>query len=70
MAKRRFLTGVLLALGSLLGAIAYRRRFSGRRARVDLYYDDGSMVSLTEGSPDGDRLLPLARDVLRAAQGH
>ena len=68
MARRRALTGVLLALGSLLGAIAYRRRSSSRRARVDLYYEDGSMVSLAEGSPDGDRLLPLARDVLRAAQ--
>jgi len=62
-------TGVLLAVGSLVGAIAYRRRFSNRRARVDLYYDDGSMVSLAQGSPNGDRLLPLARDVLHAAQG-
>jgi len=67
VARRRVLTGVLVAAGSLAGAIAYRRRFSRRRARVDLYYDDGSMVSLAEGSPDGDRLLPLARDILQAA---
>jgi hypothetical protein len=68
VARRRIVTGLFLALGSLVGAIAYRRRFSNRRARVDLYYDDGSMVSLAEGSPDGDRLLPLARDLLRAAR--
>ena len=35
--------------------------------RVDLYFDDGSMVSLPETSPEALRLLPLARDVLRAA---
>ena len=69
MARRKVVTSLFLAAGSLVGAIAYRRRFSNRRARVDLYYDDGSMVSLAEGSPDGDRLLPLARDVLRAARG-
>ena len=67
MARRKVVTGMLLAVGSLVGAIAYRRRFSNRRARVDLYYDDGSMVSLAEGSPEGDKLLPLAHDVLRAA---
>jgi hypothetical protein len=69
VARRKVVTGLLLAAGSLVGAIAYRRRYSNRRARVDLYYDDGSMVSLAEGSPDGDRLLPLARDVLGAARG-
>ena len=62
----------LLGLGALVGfalAVAsFIRRGAGRRReRVDLYYDDGSMVSLAEGSPEGDRLLPLARDTLRAA---
>ena len=65
--RRRVLTGLLLAGGSLAGAIFYRRRFAGRPDRVDLYYDDGSMVSLTEGSPDAERLLPLARALLDAA---
>ncbi len=62
------LTWLLVVAGSLAGAIFWRRRFSRRRERVDLYYDDGSMVSLTEGSPDAERLLPLAREVLRAAR--
>jgi hypothetical protein len=68
VARRRFLTAFLVALGSLLGAILYRRRFGARRERVDLYYEDGSMVSLSGGSPEAERLLPLARDVLRAAR--
>jgi hypothetical protein len=68
VARRRFLTAFLVALGSLLGAILYRRRFGARRERVDLYYEDGSMVSLSGSSPEAERLLPLARDVLRAAR--
>jgi hypothetical protein len=55
-------------LGALAGAIAYRRRFAGREERVDVYYEDGSMVSLAEGSAEAERLLPLARDVLDAAR--
>jgi hypothetical protein len=68
MARRKFLAGFVLALGSLAGAVAYRRRFGRRRERVDLYYEDGAMVSREGSSPEGERLLPLARDVLRAAR--
>jgi hypothetical protein len=45
----------------------YRRRAATRRERIDLYYEDGSMISLDEGSPAAGRLLPLARETLRAA---
>ena len=63
----------LLGLGALVGfalAVAsFVRRGAGRRReRVDLYYDDGSMVSLPDGSPDSERLLALGRDALRAAR--
>ena len=68
MPRRKVVTGLMLALGSLAGAVLYRRRFGRRRERVDLYYEDGSIVSLAGGSPQGDGLLPLARDVLRAAR--
>ena len=61
-------TVFLLALGSLAGVILYRRRFARRPDRVDLYFEDGSMVSVAESSADGERLLPLARDVLYAAR--
>jgi hypothetical protein len=66
--KSRVLTGFLLAAGSLAGAIVYRRRFARREERVDVYYEDGSMVSVGERSPDAPQLLSLARDVLQAAE--
>ena len=63
----------LLGLGALIGfalAVAsFVRRGAGRRReRVDLYYDDGSMVSLPDGSPESERLLALGRDALRTAR--
>jgi hypothetical protein len=56
-----------VAGGMLVGAALIRRR-TAQRERVDLYYEDGSMVSLSNGSPEAERLLPLARELLRAAR--
>ena len=51
----------------MLGVGLYARR--GRRAeRVDLYFPDGSMISVEGDSPQAARLLPLARDAIRAAR--
>jgi hypothetical protein len=61
----------LLALGglaSVAGTAAYRLWFGGTRDRVDVYFDDGSFVTFAPGSPEGDRLLPLARQVLTTAR--
>ncbi|MFN2468128.1 MAG: hypothetical protein ABR521_08395 [Gaiellaceae bacterium] len=69
MPRRSLLTGFLLAAGSATGVLLLRRRAARRQERIDLYYDDGSMVSLTEGSPEAERLLPLARRVLDAGRG-
>jgi hypothetical protein len=53
----------------VLAVASFVRRGAGRRReRVDLYYDDGSMVSLPDGSPESERLLALGRDALRAAR--
>jgi len=68
MPRRRLLTGFLLAAGSLAGTVLYRRRAARRRERVDLYYEDGSMVSCTAGSPEAGTLLPLARRVLETVR--
>ena len=68
MPRHRLLTGFLLAAGSFAGAVLFRRRAARRRERADLYYDDGSMVSLVEGTAEAERLLPLARDVLQSAR--
>ena len=59
------IVGVLVGMAT--GA-AFFRRASLRRERVDLYYEDGSMVSLGDGAPDAARLLPLARELVRAAR--
>ncbi len=68
MARPRLVSAVVLAAGSFGASVFYRRRAARRRERVDLYYEDGSMVSLPEGSPAAERLLPIAHDVLHAAQ--
>ena len=59
----------LLALaGFAAGALAYRRWLGGDGERIDVYFDDGSFVTFAPGSPDGGRLIPLARQVLVAAR--
>ena len=57
---------MLLAAGSLAGSVLVRRRAARRRERVDLYADDGSMVSLDDETPEAARLLALARDLIAA----
>jgi hypothetical protein len=68
MPPRRLLTGFVLAAGSLAGTVFYRRRSARRRERVDVYFEDGSMVSLDEGSPEASIVLPLARRILDTAR--
>jgi hypothetical protein len=68
MARPRLLTAALIGAGSFGASVLYRRRAVRRRARVDLYYDDGSMISLPEGSPGAQRLLPVAHDLLHLAR--
>jgi hypothetical protein len=65
-------SGVAL-LGVVTGAAAaaafWLRRGGGPREQVELYYADGSMVSFAAGSPQGEKLLPIARRALAAARG-
>jgi len=68
MRSRSFLTGFLLAAGSAVGTVLYRRRSARHRERAELYFGDGSIVSLAEGSPGADRLLSLARELLSTAR--
>ena len=56
------------AAGAALAFAAWRRRSAGR-ARADLYFGDGSMVSLAAGDEDADRLVAVARDLVGAAHG-
>ena len=66
MPRRKVVTGVLLATGSLAGSVLLRRRAARRRERVDLYADDGSMISHAEGTPEAERLLAIAHTLFIA----
>jgi hypothetical protein len=61
---RRSAAAVLGVLGGMIAGAALIRRQSARRDHADLYFEDGSMLSLTNGSPGAERLLPLARRII------
>jgi hypothetical protein len=65
--RRKFVALLALAGGSFAG-IKLVRRLTGdnRRTRVDLYYEDGSLVSLSDA--EAAPLLDVARDALRATR--
>jgi len=57
---------MLLGAGSLAGTLLFRRRLARRREHVDVYFGDGSMVSLAK--PDEtEPLLRRARQILELA---
>lgn len=60
---------VALALVAAAGAVVLWKRRQQGRERVDLYYEDGSMVSLDAASAESQRILPLAADAIRVARG-
>jgi hypothetical protein len=64
---RRRLIALALAAGSLLGIGLYARRGKPHE-RIDLYFADGSLVSLHSDSPDAASLLAHAREALRVAR--
>jgi hypothetical protein len=66
--RRKVLGLVGFATGLFAGSMIYRRSFGRRRERVDVYFDDGSMVSFAEGAPEAEKLLGLARDALTTAR--
>jgi hypothetical protein len=66
--KRKALALMGFATGVLAGTVLFRRSFAKRSDRIDVYFDDGSMVSFVEGSDEAEKLLPVARDVLAAAR--
>ena len=55
-------------IGTLLGIGLYDRFLRRGGQRVDLYFEDGSRVSIAGDSPEAAKVLPYAREALRAAQ--
>jgi hypothetical protein len=58
----------MLAAGSFVGSVIFRRRAARRIERIDLYAEDGSMASIANSSPDAERLLSLARELTALAR--
>jgi hypothetical protein len=65
---RRLATLAGFAGGAVAAVLAYRRGLGGRGERVDVYFDDGSLVSFASSSAEAQRLLPPARDALAAVR--
>ena len=65
---RRSAAAILGVLGGMLAGAAFIRRRTAHRERADLYFEDGSMLSLTDGSPGAERLFPLARQLIGQAR--
>ena len=66
MRSRNVLTGALLGAGSVVGTLLFRRRQARRRERVDVYFGDGSMVSLTKPD-DAAAFVQRAQRILELA---
>ena len=66
---RKLLAALVLAGGWAAAVALFRRAGTRRKDRVDLYFEDGGMASVADGSADAARLLPLAAQALRTARG-
>jgi hypothetical protein len=64
---RRSAAAIVGVLGGMLVGAAFIRRKVADGDRADLYFEDGSMLSLANGSPGAERLLPLARRIIGEA---
>jgi hypothetical protein len=53
-----------LAVGSAGSVLIFKRKRDRGASRADLYFEDGSMLSLAQGAPEADRLLPRAAEAL------
>ena len=68
MRPRKLFAVLAWAAGSALGAVFLRRRTRRLRHRLELYFADGSLVTLSQGAPHADPLLVHARELLAAAR--
>jgi hypothetical protein len=66
--RRKALAVAAAGAASAAGAVFLRRRATRSRDRAELYFADGSLVTLTQGSAEADRLLAHARELLAASR--
>lgn len=63
--KKSVVMALLVTTISAGAAYIVRKRQHGERPHVGLYFEDGSMVSLPEQSPQATSLIDLGRDAVR-----
>lgn len=64
---RRSVAAILGVAGGMVAASAFMRRRTALREHIDVYYEDGSMMSLPTTADDATQLLQLADTILRTA---
>lgn len=71
MSRRRKSVAAALVLTTASAAAAWvvKRRHDGRRPHVGLYFEDGSMVSLPEHSPQAADLIELGTQAVALVRG-
>ena len=67
--KKSVAAALLLTTASATAAWAIKRRQDGRRPHVGLYFEDGSMVSLPEQSPQAGTLIELGTEAVSIVRG-
>ena len=63
--RRSVAAATALMLGSVAASLIVRRRNRRVQTRIDLYFEDGSMVSLPESTPQVSGLLSLGEEALQ-----
>lgn len=67
--KKSVAAALLLTSASATAAWVIKRRQDGHRPHVGLYFEDGSMVSLPEGSPQAGELVRLGSEAVAIVRG-
>lgn len=67
--KKSVAAALLLTTASATAAWVIKRRQDGRRPHVGLYFEDGSMVSLPEHSPQATTLVELGAEAVGTVRG-
>ncbi len=69
MPRRKLVAGLLLAAGSVAGALYLRQQLTERASeRVGLYFADGTLLELDPDEAETVELLALARELLVTAR--
>ena len=67
--KKSVAAALLLTTASATAAWVIKRRSDARRPHVGLYFEDGSMVSLPESSPQAGELVGLGIEAVGLVRG-